>query len=193
MSQNPGPYGQTPPQGQPYGYPSQQGQPQPYGQPQQPAQQYGYPGQQPQQPYGQPAQGYAPTPNPYGASAAPAKKSPILGILALAIVVLCGVLLSWYMWKVGSVLGPYMTGGTLTIDASNQTEIANAINAQLGAGVASLGGLSGFVGFVGWILGIVATVTKRGRGFGVMAIILGVLAPIIAFVILFVALAPSLQ
>lgn len=192
MSQNPGPYGQNPSQGQPYGYPPQQGQPQPYGQAPQAGQPYAYPGQ-PQPPYGQPAQGYAPGPNPYGTAAAPAKKSSILGILALAIVVVCGVLLSWYMWKIGSVLGDYVTNGSLTIDASNQNEISVAIANQLGAGVASIGTLSGFAGFVGWILGIIATVTKRGRAFGVMAIVLGVLAPIIAFVVLFVVLAPYMR
>ncbi len=67
MSYNqPGPYGQQPPQPGPYGQPPQ-GQPNPYGQPQQPPQGqpgYGYPQQAP------PAQGYGypqqPQPGPYG-------------------------------------------------------------------------------------------------------------------------------
>lgn len=207
MSQNPGSgYGQTPPPDQPYGYPPQQpatqpyGQPQqpgtqPYGQPQQQAQPYSYPGQQPStQPYAQPAQGYASTPTgAYGSAPVPSKRSPILGILALALVVISGIVLSLYAWRVGSVLGSYVVGGSLNIDASNQTEIAQEIASQLGSGFASLGGLSIFVGFVGWILGIIAAVTKRGRGFGVLAIILGILAPIVAFILLFVVLAPSMS
>jgi hypothetical protein len=125
----------------------------------------------------------------YGATAAPVKRSPILGLIALALVVICGMVLSMYAWRLGSVLGNYVSGGTLTVDASNQAEVAAAITSQLGA-FSTLGNLSGIVGFVAWILGIVATVTKRGRGFGVAAIILGVLAPIVAFVMLFVVLAP---
>lgn len=207
MSQNPGSgYGQNPQPGQPYGYPPQQpatqpyGQPpqsgtQPYGQPPQQAQPYSYPSQQPPtQQYQQPAQGYAPTPmGAYGAAPAPSKRSPILGILALALVVISGIVLSVYMWRVGTVLGDFVVGSSLNIDASNQTEIAQQIASQLGSGFASLGGLSAFVGFVGWILGIIAAATKRGRGFGVLAIILGILAPIVAFIVLFVVLAPYMS
>ena len=202
MSQNPGSgYGQNPPPGQPYGYPPQQGQPQPYGQPPQPygqpsqqAQPYSYPSQQPPQQYGQPVQGYAPTPmGANGAGTAPTKRSPILGILALALVVISGIVLSIWTWRVGSVLGSYVVGSALNIDASNQTEIAQQISSQLGSGFASLGGLSIFAGLVGWILGILAAATRRGRGLGVMAIILGILAPIVAVILLFVVLAPYMN
>jgi hypothetical protein len=237
MSQNPGPgYGQTPPPGQPYGYPPQQpatqpygqppqqapsqpyGQPpqqgpnqpygqqpqqapnpygqanQPYGQPPQgPNQPYGYPAQQaPTQPYGQPVQGFAPTPmGAYGATAAPVKRSPVLGMLALAIVAICGVVLTLYMYRIGVVAGPYAMDGTL--DTSTQPELVQDVMSQLGGVLPTLGGASIFVGLVGWILGIVAVATRRGRAFGVMAIILGILAPIIAVAALFVALAPYLQ
>jgi hypothetical protein len=91
------------------------------------------------------------------------------------------------------VLGDFVVGSSLNIDASNQTEIAQQIADQLGSGFASLGGLSAFVGFVGWILGIIAAATKRGRGFGVLTIILGILAPIVAFIVLFVVLAPYMS
>ncbi|MGV8848086.1 MAG: hypothetical protein ACOH16_00935 [Propionibacteriaceae bacterium] len=189
------PYGQPQqPATQPYGQPQQPGT-QPYGQPPQQAQPYSYPSQQPPtQQYAQPGQGYAPTPmGAYGAAPAPTNRSPILGILALALVVISGIVLSLYSWRVGSVLGSYVIGSSLNIDQSNQTEIAQQIVSQLGTGFASLGGLSGVVGFVGWILGIIAAATKRGRGFGVLAIILGILAPIVAFVLLFVVLAPYMS
>ena len=48
-------------------------------------------------------------------------------------------------------------------------------------------------GGVFWILGIVATATKRGRAYGVWSIILGVLAPVIAVVVLVAALMPYLS
>jgi hypothetical protein len=217
MSQNPGPgYGQTPPPGQPYGYPPQQPATQPYGQPQQPATQsygqppqqaqpyayppqqapaqpYGYPAQQaPAQPYGQPVQGFAPTPtDAYGATAAPTKKSPILGVLALAIVVISGVVLTLYLQKIGAVAGPYAVNGTL--DTTTQPQLVADVTSQLGGILPMLGGASIFTGLIGWILGIVAAASKRGRGFGVMAIVLGVLAPIIAVIVLVVTLMPYLQ
>ena len=222
MSQNPGSgYGQTPPPDQPYGYPPQQAPGQPYGQPpqtqpygqppqpatqpyaqpatqpygsppQKPAQPYPYPNQQsPAQPYGQPVQGFAPTPSGAYGTAAPAKRSPILGIVSLAIVVISGVILTVYLYKIGMVAGPYAVNGAL--DTSTQPQLVQDVMNQLGGILAALGNASGAVGFAGWIMAIVATATKRGRAFGVTAIILGVLAPIIAVVALFVALAPYMH
>jgi len=182
--QAPNPYGQAnqpygqPPQGpnQPYGQP-QQGPNQPYGQPQQaPNQPYGQPPQAPN-PYGQPQQGFVPT-SPTGAyGTPPAKRSPILGIIALAVVVICAVVLSMYLWQVGGIAGQVAVNGT--IDTSNQAELQALVLSQLG-GWSLIGSLSAFLGFVGWIIGIVAVATKRGRAFGVVTIILGVLAPFIA-------------
>jgi hypothetical protein len=177
------PYGQ-PPQTQPYGQPPQT---QPYGQPPQQAQPYSYPSQQaPTQPYGQPVQGFAPTPShAYGATAAPVKRSPLLGIIALAIVVISGFVLSFYLYKVGVVIGPYAVNGS--VDTTTQPQLMQDVANQLGGLLPTLGGASIFVGLVGWILGIVATATKRGRAAGIFTIILGILAPIIAVVLLFVA------
>lgn len=195
------PYGQPPQQAQPYGQPPQQHQPfgqppqpaaQPYGQQPQQAQPYTYPAQQaPSQPYGQPTQGFAPTQmDAYGATAVPVKKSSALGAIALAIVVVCGVLFTFYLYRMGAVLGPYAVNGS--IDTTTQPQLVQDVSTQLGV-LSVLGNASAFVGFVGWILGIVATATKRGRGAGVMAIILGILAPIIAFVVMIITLLPYLQ
>jgi hypothetical protein len=208
MSQNPGPgYGQTPPPGQPYGYPPQQGPNQPYGQPQQPPnpygqanQPYGQPPQGPNQPYGQPPQ----APNPYGQpqrgfvptsptgayGTPPAKRSPILGIIALLVVLICGVVLSVGLFRMGGLLGQLAVDGTVEI--SSQAQLQEAVLSQMGIWNLLVYG-SGILGFVGWIIGIVAVATKRGRAFGVVTIILGVLAPIAAFVAMFVAMAPYLQ
>ena len=191
-SGQPQPYGQTQPTtpsyGQQfttpsYGPPQQYGQPQPYG---------GYPTQQaPGQAYGQPVQGFAPTAmEAYGAAPAPAKRSSVLGALSLALVVICGVVLGGSLWHIGTVVGQLIAGGS--IDPSNQTELQQAVLSQLGGIWTLLVDGSGLLGFIGWILGIVAVATRRGRGLGVVTIILGVLAPIVAFVLMIVALAPYL-
>ena len=183
------PYGQQP-AAQPYG---QQPAAQPYGQPQQPtAQPYAYPSQQaPTQPYGQPVQGFAPTPmGAYGSTAAPVKRSSILGIIGLALVVICGVILSVYLYKIGAVAGPYAQNGTL--DTTTQPQLVQDVMNQMGTILPLLGSLSVAGGLIGWIIGIVATATKRGRGFGVTAIILGVLAPILAFVAMFVGIGTTM-
>jgi len=232
MSQNPGPgYGQTPPPGQPYGFPPQQGPNQPYGQPQQapnpygqanqpygqppqgpnqpygqppqgpnqpygqppqgPNQPYGQPQQAPNQPYGQPQRGFVPT-SPTGAyGTPPAKRSPILGIIALLVVLICGVVLSVSLFRMGGLLGQLAVNGTVEI--SSQTQLQEEVLSQLGGIWTLLIYGSGLLGFVGWILGIVAVATKRGRALGVVTIILGVLAPIAACVAMFVAMAPYLQ
>src|SRR5664279_3147686 len=175
MSQNPGPqYGQTPPPGQPYGYPPQQpatqpyGQPpqqmptQPYGQPPQqaPSQPYAYPTQQgpnqpygqPQQapnPYGQPQRGFVPT-SPTGAyGTPPAKRSPILGIIALLVVLICGVVLSVSLFRMGGLLGQLAVNGTVEI--SSQTQLQEEVLNQLGGIWTLLIYGSGLLGFVGWI------------------------------------------
>jgi hypothetical protein len=56
-----------------------------------------------------------------------------------------------------------------------------------------IGSLSAFLGFVGWIIGIVAVATKRGRAFGVVTIILGVLAPFVALGALVAAMAANVS
>jgi len=221
MSQNPGPgYGQTPPPGQPYGFPPQQAPNQPYGQPQQapnpygqanqpygqppqgpnqpygqppqgPNQPYGQPQQGPNQPYGQPQRGFVPT-SPTGAyGTPPAKRSPILGIIALLVVLICGVVLSVGLFRMGGLLGQLAVNGTVEI--SSQTQLQEEVLSQLGGIWTLLVYGSGLLGFVGWIVGIVAVATKRGRAFGVVTIILGVLAPIAAFAAMFAAMAPYLS
>ena len=197
MSQNPGPqYGQTPPPGQPYGYPPQQAPTQPYGQPQQAPnpygqanQPYGQPPQGPNQPYGQPQQGFVPTAGAYGTP--PAKRSPILGIIALLVVLICGVVLSVSLFRMGGLLGQLAVNGTVEI--SSQTQLQEEVLSQLGGIWTLLVYGSGLLGFVGWIVGIVAVATKRGRAFGVVTIILGVIAPIAAFAAMFAAMAPYLS
>lgn len=198
MSQNPGPgYGQTPPPDPRYGYPPQQPATQPYGQPPQQAQPYGYPPQQPPaQPYGYPGQ--QPQTQQYGQPApmaaygsAPTKRSSAMGLIALALVVVCAIALSVSLWHMGGVVGQLAVNGT--IDPTNQAELQAALLSEIGGIWIVLIDGSALLGFVGWVLGIVAVATARGRAFGVVTIILGVLAPIAAFVAMFAALAPYLS
>jgi hypothetical protein len=198
--QNPyqSPYGQP---GQPYGQPNQPygqanqpyGQPnQPYGQPNQaygqPAQPYGQPAQQPQYAYPQQAYAQAPVASPYAQPQA-AARSPLLGMIALGGVVVCAVVLCWLCWRIGALAGPVLAsaGGTVTNE-----ELTEALVNQLGGSALLALNVAGYGGFGFWIAGIVATATRRGRAYGVWAIILGVLAPIAAGIIMVAALMPYL-
>ncbi len=159
------PYGQP---GQPYGQANQPyGQPnQPYGQPNQaygqPAQPYAPAPQQPQYAYPQQAYAQAPVASPYAQPQA-AARSPLLGMIALGGVVVCA-----------------------------NEELTEALVNQLGGSALLALNVAGYGGFGFWIAGIVATATRRGRAYGVWAIILGVLAPITAGIIMVAALMPYL-
>ena len=169
-------------------------QPSGYGQPgygQSGYDQSGYQQSYGQQGYGQPAY---PTPQqaynqgqlqPYGQATQP--RSPLLGMIALGVVVICTVVFAWLFWRIGQQLGPYLmgAGGTLS-----QDELATVLEQQLGgSGMLALQ-LSMLGGIAGWITGIVATATRRGRSYGVWSIILGVLAPFIGIFAVVLALMP---
>lgn len=195
MSQNQDPtYGQNQVPVQPYGQQPQQSMTPVYGQPAQqtPAQPYVYPNQQtPSQPYGQPASGYSAPAAAYQPSPIQEKKrSSVLGIIALALVVICGIGLSVGMFQFGALIGQMIKDGS--INSSDQPAIQNAIIQKIGSGTMMLLNVIGIFGFVGWIMGIVATVTKRGRAFGIVAIILGVIAPLAAFGAIALGMAPYL-
>ncbi|MFZ1411507.1 MAG: hypothetical protein WAS07_08620, partial [Micropruina sp.] len=178
-----------PPQGYgQQGYPPQGQNPAPYGAPQQ----YG------QNPYGN--QPYAANYDPQGQLAypvgasyppiAPAAKSPLLGMAALGLVVICGVAMSAVLWQLGGLLGELVTSGQ--IDPNDQEGMQMMLMERVGP-LLSLGlNASMLVGFAGWVMGIIATATQRGRSYGVWAIILGILAPIIAFTLMMVAFFPYL-
>ena len=194
------PYGQPPRPQQPYGqppqpYPQQYGQqPQPYGQ--RPPQGYG---QQPQpygqqQPYGQhPPQGYAPVPyqqSAYGAPVEKVAKSPIVGQVAFGVVVLCLVLVCLAAQPIGTVYSDLvLAAGTTNVDATMLNQLllervpVQAMMLQVGS----------MLGLAGWITGIVAAVTGRGRMWGVLAIVVGALAPFIMIGVMISAMLPALS
>ncbi len=174
---------------QTYGQPSQGGYGQPsqggYGQPgpgQAYPQQYGQAQYPAQQPYGYP-------PQPYQAAAKP-KGSPILGALALGGVLACLALMGWSSWNIGQVMGDLMaTYGPGVSQSQLEAEMMRRVSTtDLNVfGASMLGGLAA------WIAGIVATATRRGRAYGVWAIILGIAAPFIAMGVMVMAMMPYLN
>lgn len=201
-------YGQQPqPFGQQYPQPGYGQQPQPYGQPQNPQQPYGQPpspyGQQyPQQGYGQPQQygqqppqGYGQQPQPFGqqpqqgygapaqyqqaAYGVPSKKvakNPLLGMIALGVVLVCLVLVSLAAGAIGEVLSSLiLASGTTQVD---QTTFIQMVNEQVPVQYMLLN-VGSTLGTAGWVTGIVAVATGRGRLWGVLALIAGVVAVIL--------------
>ena len=208
-------YGQQHPQpgyGQQYPQPGYgQQYPQPYGQ------QYPQPGygqQQPQQGYGQPsrpAQSAQPE-NPYqithyaaqyGAAGAPqqlsqagyrttadpAKKSPILGIAAFGVVLVALVVVCIAAQPLGSIMADLvLSTGSTQIDSVTATEML-AQRAPVQMAMLNFW----LVGFAGWVTGIVAAIIGRGRLWGVLAIVVGTIAPFIMFGVMLAAMMPAIS
>lgn len=208
------PYGQQPQPTQ--GYPQQ-----PY--PTQPAygQQPGYGQQQPQSapapaedhnPYQithyaaqynqQPAQPGYPSPQyPQAAGWAPGQppaKSPMLGMMALLVLVVCVVVGSIAGYQIMSatmgLLAPYLASGSPS--QAEMAQLTALLEQQISADYPVHGlllSVSGWGGLAAWITGIVATASKRGRSWGVTTIILGVVTVLIIIpVVVFAAMGPAL-
>jgi len=145
---------------------------------------YGRPGTQG---YASPQPGYGPGQAAVPVSQVQAPRSPLLGMIALGVVVVCGVIFCWLMWRLGAVIGPIMvsSGGRLDND-----ELAQLMMDQLGPGGTLAMNLAAYGGLAGWITGMVAAGTRRGRSYGVWAIILGILAPIVGMIMMVAALMP---
>lgn len=178
-------YGQ-PAQAQGYGptasYPGQQGYGQAY-----PQQGYGQPGYPAQQGY-QVQQGYPASPAGY--SVPPATRSPLLGMISLGVVVVCGVLMAYLFYRAGDIAGGLMTTSGPRLD---QEQLQAELMARMSTFELMLWNFTMLGGMAAWVCGIVATATKRGRGYGIWAIVLGVLAPIAAIAAMFVSLMPYLN
>lgn len=123
-------------------------------------------------------------------------RSGTLGMIGFVIVALATVALVGAAWSLGSGLAEYFldlagTGFPRDPDAlvNDPRTIAYAEGA---AGIFVAGFLACVVGLVGWIISIVATATRRGRTFGIMGIILGILSLPLAYGVVLLVLNPVL-
>lgn len=212
-SQQP-PYGSSQPaaSSSPYGAPAQQPPAQAAYGASQPASPYGAAQPSaPQPPYGTQspyasaapyaAQQVQPT-NPYAytpqgpAAAPPQRKSSILGIIALGVVTAATIVGSVLTFQFGTGFMDLMhqmgyTVGNMPSQSRLNTDPRVLRFMTQAAPVMQSIGLASVVGFAGWITSIVATATRRGRGYGIGGIILGVLAPVIMFVALMIAISAA--
>lgn len=141
---------------------------------------------------------YPPPPSPYapaGWDAPPAPpRSRALGITAMSIAIPVFILSVIASVVVGTAAGPLAsrTSSSFSFNTSDLTPE----QAQAFAPVALLMGvqmlLGTALGILALVLGIVAVATKRGRPFGVVAIIVAAAAPIVSFAVYAAALGASL-
>ncbi|MCL1907432.1 MAG: DUF3824 domain-containing protein [Propionibacteriaceae bacterium] len=158
---NPGPAGGFPPAPS-YQQPSEQ------VPPYQPNPSYGVPGAQPY-PEMQSYPGM-------GVGLTQEKKSPLLGIIALSTVGITGII--WFITSMSffnamiRILGPDLDTTYMT-DAQTEAIMGPAMVLMLVS----------LVGIVGLVLSIVATASNKGRGYGIVGIILAVILPVLLFFI----------
>lgn len=121
----------------------------------------------------------------------PAKKKTlgvvafVLGLVSLVLGVVGGYLMGTALAN-SSVLGDIArNGGNGSVEQQQQLQqqLMNdpAVMGQLGIG-AIVAGIAALIGLWALVQGIIAAVTKRGRGWGVFAIVLAVVATIATFV-----------
>lgn len=162
-----------PPQGQ---YPYQQ----PYGQPQQP-----YPGAPGQPPYqgapGQPPYGYQ---SQYQAAPAKPKRGKGLGIAAFALVLIGGAVAAWGSWMAGHAFSDLVLSLNIPMEQWDTIDPSMIPDSDLSAlGITFMPALvAALIGIVGWIACIVATVIGSARPVAIIGIVLGVLAPVAAYI-----------
>lgn len=193
----------TNPYNQPQGGPQQGGYgQQPHGYSQQPQ---GY-GQQPQgypqQPPGQAPHGQQASYGSYGGSGmyqqgAPEERPATLGLVAMAIVVVSAIVLCVLSWMIGKDFAELFLAAGMNPESMDPDALARDPEFQAWAARATALwttlSISVLAGIVGWIISIVATSTRRGRSFGIVGIIVGVLAPLLAFGVFFAALLPAMS
>jgi hypothetical protein len=105
----------------------------------------------------------------------------MLGIVALSMVGVGLAVLCSFMLTLGTMSSQLAPDGNLS---DQQTD---TILGHVGLGIL----LSCLVTFAGWVVGIVATAINRGRVYGIVSIVLGVLTPLIAFGLVVVGVAAS--
>lgn len=151
----------------------------------------GYPQQQwnsqPAPPYPGPAQSYPPGyPNAYAPAPAPAK-SPWLGRIALIIVAACTVIATVAMGPLADLMAQLMiTSGSTTIASEDLVVLASA----KAPGAMTAMQVASWVGMAAAITGLVAAIMGRGRATGIIALVLGILAPLIMVIYAVIIILP---
>jgi hypothetical protein len=165
-------------------YAEQQGQ---YGRPDDAQPQYGQQQQQyGQQPYAAAAPASAGAPSWQGYEEPKRKKKTVgvvafvLGLVALVLGVVVGYLFGTAIVNSQAFDDVLQNGGSTTPDASAFSDLQGSPELAVAGGLAILGSILGIWAIV---QGIIAIVTKRGRGWGVFGLILAVLGPIALFVV----------
>lgn len=141
----------------------------------------------------QPPGGYAPQPGGYapypgyqppggGYYQAPAKKSPVLGIVSFCLVLIASFLVAY----------PFGTVDFVAAEAFVEASTSNPNIAMPDWAIGMMGFMvSGFIlGLGGLVLSIVAIVVNRGRVWGVIGLIGCLVFPVVLF-ILFISVNPS--
>jgi len=130
-------------------------------------------------------------------AAAPASRSSVLGIVGLVVVVLSTGTLLAAAWSFGSGLADFfldLAGTGFPRDPDALVNDPRTISyAEGAAGTLMAAVLSCVVGLIGWIISIVATATRRGRVFGIIGIVLGVLSLPLAYATASLVLSPVLN
>jgi hypothetical protein len=107
----------------------------------------------------------------------------ILGLLALVLGVIGGYIMGSALANSDALGSIVQNGGTTSFNQEDATrDLMNdpAVVSQL-AGGAVVAGIAAILGLWALVQGIIAVVTKRGRGWGVFAIVLAVVATIATF------------
>jgi hypothetical protein len=143
--------------------------------------------------YQQPYPG-APRHSPFDLYPPAAPKSPRLGQVAMYAAIGIFVLSVIASIVVGTAAGPLSTRTSTSFNFST-----NDLTPEQAASFAGVGALIGVQMLLGsaigvWALvqGIVAAATKRGRSYGVVAIIVAAVAPIVSFIVYMVAIVATL-
>ncbi|WP_022904468.1 DUF308 domain-containing protein [Curtobacterium sp. B8] len=119
----------------------------------------------------------------------------IVALLALALAVIAGAVLGNAFGSDSGLRDTLLNGSGATQSGQQQLERQMMDNPALlasggGAGVAAIVGT--LLGIWAIIQGIIAIVTKRGRAFGVVALIIAVVSPIVLYIVLGVAFSTQL-
>ena len=122
------------------------------------------------------APAYPPVASPYTLPQ-PDKKSPILGVVGLGIVVVCGIIFFLCCKALYDAVFDIM--GTSWVDTGVIPDFSNLSPDQMSSIAGTTIGVlvSGVIGLAGFIISIVGTVQNKGRIYGIIGIVLGVLAP----------------